>query len=412
MLLVKNIGQLLTLQAHDHNLGLIQNAALLIDGDTIFWCGPEKDQPQTKITTTIDANRKLVLPGLIDCHTHLIFAGHRAKEFEWRMAGETYQSIMQRGGGIMSTVKATRAASDEELFVLARQRADAFLHKGVTTVEVKSGYGLSFEHELRLLRLLKRLNNSHQLDIHGSFLGAHVVPLECKAHPQLYIDSIVHEMLPAVAAEKLAIDCDVFCEKGAFSLAETRQIFSAAQALGFGLRAHLEQLSHQGSAILLDEYPIKSISHADFLSLKDIKTVAKHGCVVEILPIAALFLRAKTTPPVEALRDAGVKIAIATDFNPGSAMCDDLLLAARLGVTLMGVSISDAIKSITINAATSLGRNDIGLISSGAKADILLTNCDDIGELFYDWTKHPAQLTIKNGQPVRKVHEESFCPPS
>lgn len=410
MLLIDNIGQLLSLDGQD--LGLIKNAAILIEGTQIFWCGPKEKLPAVAINGVIDAQNKLVVPGLIDCHSHLIFAGNRSLEFQWRMAGETYQSIMARGGGIMSTVNQTRSASDEELLRLASTRADAMLEKGVTTLEAKSGYGLSFEHELRSLRLLKKLNESHQIDIHASFLGAHVIPAEFKTSPEAYVAALVNEMLPAIAAEKLALDCDVFCETGAFSLIQTRKILAKAHELGLGLRVHLEQLSHQGTTILLDEFPIKSISHGDFLSEGDTKKIAAHGCVVEILPIAALFLRAKTLPPVAAMMREGVKVAIATDFNPGSAMCDDLVLAARLGVTLMGVSIAEAIKSITINAAIALGRNDIGLIRPGNKADILLTNCDDMSELFYDWTKHPARLIIKNGQPVRKVHEESICSPA
>lgn len=409
MLLIDTIGQLLCMTGGREGLGLINNAAILVDGKTIHWCGPQADMPSVAISERIDAQNKVVLPGLIDCHSHALFAGHRAQEFQWRMAGESYQSIMARGGGIMSTVKATRLASDEELFSSLKRRADAMLNKGVTTLEAKSGYGLSVLHEMRMLQLLKKFNQHHLLDIHPTFLGAHVVPIEYKDKPQAYVDIIINEMLPHVAQEKLAVDCDVFCERGAFSIEDTRRIFKKAHALGFGLRAHLEQLSRQGSLELLSEFPIKSISHAEFINNEDIKILANYACVVELLPIAALFVRATNLPPVKALRDAHVQLAIATDFNPGSAMCDDLFLAARLGVTLMGLSIPDALKSITVHAAQSLGITDRGELSIGKKADILLTNYDDMSELFYDWTMHPARLTIKNGQPVRKVHEESSC---
>lgn len=407
MLLIDTIGQLLCMTGGKDGLGLINNAAMLIDGAQIHWCGPQADVPKVAISETLHANNKVVLPGLIDCHSHALFAGHRAQEFQWRMAGESYQSIMARGGGIMSTVHATRLASDEELFWALEKRADAMLNKGVTTLEVKSGYGLSLEHEVRMLSLLKKLNQNHVLDIHPTFLGAHVVPIEHKDKPQDYVDIIINEMLPTIAQDRLAVDCDVFCEKGAFSIEDTRRIFEKAKELGFGLRAHLEQLSCQGSLELLSEFPLKSISHAEFITIQDCERLAHHNCIVELLPIAALFVRAGHLPPVKALTEAHVKLAVATDFNPGSGMCDDLILAARLGVTLMGLSIPDACKAITVHAAQSLGIADRGVLSPGKKADILLTNCDDVSELFYDWTMHPARLTIKNGQLVRKVHEES-----
>ncbi len=409
MLLIHSVGQLLCFNHGD--VELIDNAAILIEGEHIYWCGKEEMLPKVAVNQKIDAQKKLVMPGLIDCHSHLIFAGSRADEFLQRMNNESYHSIMAKGGGIMSTVKATRQASDEELLSVALKRLERMLQKGVTTLEIKSGYGLKVNDELRILRLIKKLASLQPIDLHASFLGAHVVPAEHKNNPAAYMDLIIKEMLPLIAAENLAHDCDVFCEQGAFSIEQSRTIFKEAKRLGFGLRAHLLQLSHQDSLTLLEEFPIQSISHADFLREEDAKKVAKANTVVEIVPIATLFLRAKTMPPIGALLDAHVKLAIATDFNPGSAMCDDLLLAARLGVTMMRIAPQEAIKAITINAALALGKHDRGTIEPGKKADILLTNCDGLGELFYDWTKHPARLIIKNGQPVRKVHEENICPP-
>lgn len=383
---------------HENELDLIEDAALLIDDSTIFWCGPQKELPQVMVHNIIDAEKKVVMPGLIDCHTHLIFASKRAEEFSWRMSGESYQSIMAKGGGIQSTVSATRKASHQQLFDSAHAYLTSMLHKGVTTIEAKSGYGLSSTHELAMLRILKELNASHAVDISATFLGAHVIPSEYKANAQSYVDAIINEMLPQIAHEKLAVDCDVFCEKGAFSIEQTRTIFKKACDLGFGLRAHLEQLSYQGSAQLLLDFPIKSISHGDFLRADDIKIIAMHNCIVELVPIAALFLRAQQLPPVHELVNSHVKLAIATDFNPGSAMCNDLILAARLAVTLMEVAPANALKAITVHAALSLGFTDRGVIAPGKKADILLTHCHDWNEIFYDWTMHPARLTIKNGQ--------------
>lgn len=407
MLLIHNIGQLLCFD--DDDLGWVDDAAILIDGEEIFWCGEEASLPSVKIDEKIDAHKKLVMPGLIDCHSHLIFAGTRAAEFLQRMDNQSYQAIMAKGGGIMSTVHATRQASDEELLGLAMGRLDSMLAKGVTTLEAKSGYGLSVEDELRTLRLMKKLQAMHALELHPTFLGAHVVPVDYKNNPDDYVKLITEEMLPLIVSEKLALDCDVFCEKGAFSIVQSRSIFKEAHRLGLGLRAHLLQLSHQDSLTLLQEFPIKSISHADFLRDEDVARLANMNTVVEIVPIAALFLRAKQMPPVQALYAAGVKMAVSTDFNPGSAMCDDLILATRLAVTMMLMPPTEALKAITINAALALGKEDRGSIAKGKKADILLTNCDGLGELLYDWTKHPARLTIKNGKPVRKVHEEDIC---
>lgn len=401
MLLIDHIGKLLTLavtSSSSHEDGEIADAAILIDGERIFWVGPAADLPNTSVDQQVDAGGCLVMPGLIDCHSHLIFAGNRADEFARRMNQESYQAIMAKGGGIMATVNATRQKSDEELIALAKARADKILSSGVTTLEVKSGYGLNSHDELRILRLIKRLNHTHDLDFHATFLGAHVVPPEYVKDRTKYVDLVVNDMLEHIAAEQLAIDCDVFCEEGAFSPTEAKRILATAHSLGFGLRAHVQQLSHSGGIGLLRDLPIRSISHADFLSVSDIVVIAESGAVVEALPFAGLFLRSQTITPVAQLRSANVSLAIATDFNPGSAMCHDLVLAARLGVTYYGFSLDEAIRGITVNGALALGRNDIGIIKPGNLADILITNCYSLNEVFYDWTKHPAHQVIKRGK--------------
>lgn len=401
MLLIDNIGTLATLVANDQSmLGEIEDAAILIDGEKVLWCGKKASLPLHAIHDRIDADGRLVIPGLVDCHSHLIFAGSRADEFARRMNHESYQAIMHKGGGIMSTVDATRTASDEELFRLALARADRIMAAGVTTLEAKSGYGLSLEEELRALRLLKKLNQRHALDIHPTFLGAHVIPADFKDAKAKYVSLIIEDMLEQVASEQLAIDCDVFCESGAFSVDDARRILSRAHSLGFGLRAHVQQLSYSGGVLLVADLPIKSISHADFLSDRDIQLLANSTTVVEALPIAALFLRSQKITPIADLIKERIKLAIATDFNPGSAMCHDLVLAARLGVTYMGFSVNDALSGITKNAAAALGRTDIGSIKEGGLADILITNCLSVNEFFYDWTKHPAEKVIKRGLTV------------
>lgn len=399
MLLINNIGTCATLDSHrDPKLGEIRDAAIVIDDDRIAWCGYEKEMPSFHINKRIDAKKCLVLPGLIDCHAHLIFAKGRADEFARRMNNESYEQIMAAGGGIMNTVQATREASDEELYRLALKRADQILAQGTTTMEAKSGYGLSLEDELRILRLIKKVNEQHPLDLHATFLGAHVVPAEYKQRSKDYVDIIVGPMLEAVAIEKLAIDCDVFCEEGAFSVADAEKILKRACNLGLGLRAHVQQLGHSGGVTLLQKLPIKSISHADFLSAEDVSIIKASGAVVEILPFASLFVRSKAKPPVELLLKADIKLALATDFNPGTAMCHDLLLAARLGITYLGFSVEQALIAITRTAACSLGRDDIGVLRQGNRADMLITNKASVNEFFYDWSNNPIRLVIKNGR--------------
>lgn len=395
MLLINNIGCLATM---DDAVGNITDAAVLIHEDKIFWCGETKNMPAQKISKIIDAHNALVLPGLIDCHSHLIFAGSRADEFSRRMNGESYESIMAAGGGINSSVRATNSASDEELYNLAYARAIKIINQGVTTLEVKSGYGLSVEKEIRILRLIKKLNAHLDIDLHPTFLGAHVIPAAYKNKPEEYVSLVAGPMLEQIAEEKLALDCDVFCEQGAFSVEQARIILRAAQKLGLGLRAHVQQLGESGGVSLLEDLAIKSISHADFLSEQDINLIAKSKCVVEILPFANLFLRSSQKPPLKALQAAHVGLAVATDFNPGSAMCDDLILAARLALTSYNFDMISALKAITCTAAQALGRNNIGIIKPGFKADILISTSSSINEFFYDWSKSPIQAVLKNGR--------------
>lgn len=401
MLLITNIGTLATLdKKRDYKCGEIHSAAIVIDDDKIVWCGYQKELPRFRLTKTIDAKECLVLPGLIDCHTHIIFAKARADEFARRMNNESYEQIMSQGGGIMNTVTATRNASDEELYKEALLRADQILAQGTTTIEAKSGYGLTIDDELRILRIIKKVNETHPLDFHATFLGAHVVPTEFKPRAEHYLKMVIGPMLEAVALEKLAIDCDVFCEKGAFSTSDAEQILRRAFALGFGLRMHVQQLGYGDGISLLKKLPIKGISHADFLTAEDLSIIKASCAVVEILPFASLFVRSETKTPARLLLQNGVPLALATDFNPGTGMCHDLVLAARLGITYLGLNVEEALVAITRNAALSLGRSDIGVLALGNKADILITKVKSVNEFFYDWTKSPLRMVIKDGRVI------------
>ena len=259
MLLIKNISNLETL---NDSVGTIKDAAVLVENGKVFWCGTKADLPDVEISKTIDAQKKLVMPGLIDCHTHLVFAGSRAGEFSRRMNNESYLSIMKDDGGIMATVRKTRSADEETLFNDAKLRLDKIILSGVTTIEAKSGYGLNVNDEVKILKVLKKLNEKHRIDIHSTFMGAHAIPSEYADSPSKYVDLIIKVLLPMVCEEKLAIDCDIFCEHGAFDISDSKTILKTAQDLGLGLRAHIQQLGHSGGVNLLDEFKFKSISHS------------------------------------------------------------------------------------------------------------------------------------------------------
>ena len=397
MIVIENIGSLVTMIPHAAStLGEIHDAELVIDGESIVYAGPKRHDVHHDQATKIDAAGAVVLPGLIDCHTHLLFAGSRADEFARRMNHESYQAIMAKGGGIASTAQAFSMASDEHLLKLAQQRLDTMLSLGTTTVEAKSGYGLSFAQEMRTLRLLKLLDHQHSMDIHRTFLGAHALPKEFALERGRYV-ALVIDMLSEIKSESLATDCDVFCETGAFTVEEAHTILRKAHDVGFNLKAHVQQLAPSGGVSLLKDLPLRSISHVDYVQDNDVEIIAQSGVVVEALPFATLFLRSQQRTPVQLLRAHEIPVALATDFNPGSAMCNDLMLAARLGVVYGGFSPNDALVGITTSAARALGYNDRGIIKAGALADLVITNCTSVNEIFYDWTKHPVSQVIKRG---------------
>lgn len=399
MILVKNIRELYCmLPSATHPLGLINDAAVLIENGTIFWLGPLADLPKNiSFSQSIDANKAIVVPGFIDCHTHLIFAADRCHEFYLRSWGKSYGEILQAGGGIVSTMQAVRASSIDELILLARPRLQRMLERGVCTIEAKSGYGLSTVDEIKMLEALKRLNSEGPVSIEATFLGAHALPPEYGGKRDFYVDVLVNEMLPAVKAHGFARFCDVFVEEGAFSVADGRRILSAAQKYDLLPRVHAEQLTHQGAAALACEVGALSASHLEHINADDIELLAKNKVVAEVLPIAQEYLGMKKLAPARELCDAGVAVAVATDFNPGSAMCDDLLLAARLAVTRCALTCEEALQAITINAAKALGRDNIGHLSVGSKADLCFLDCASVWHLLYDWSINPVSMVIKDG---------------
>ena len=322
--------------------GWIERGALMADGEAIAWVGAEADLPRGLVLDAEhDLDGALVTPGLIDCHTHLVYGGHRAREFELRLQGASYEEIARAGGGIRSTVAATRAASDEALFATARERALALLGEGVTTLEIKSGYGLSAEHEARCLRIARHLGRELPLAVRTTCLSAHAVPPEYEGRADDYIDAAC-AWLPSLHAEGLVDAVDAFCERIAFTPAQTRRVFDAAKTLGLPVKLHAEQLSDQGGAALAAEYGALSCDHLEFLGDAGIAAMARAGTVAVLLPGAFYFLRETKRPPVDALRAARVPIAVATDHNPGSSPVFSPLLMLNMACTLFHLTPEEA----------------------------------------------------------------------
>lgn len=401
-LVVENIGRLVTMDGSGpYGLGEVEDAAVVVDADRIAWAGPRAALPSsTKGVPSIDARGGCVLPGLIDCHTHLVFAGDRADEFARRARNETYQQIMAAGGGIRSTMRRVRAASLDELVAATRPRARALLERGVTTVEVKSGYGLDVESELKMLRAARALADEGDLDVVPTLLAAHAIPPEHEGAPSAWIDVILDELLPEVARERLATSCDVFVEQGAFSVDDGRRLLRRAQEHGLAARVHAEQLSHQGGALLAAEVGALSAGHLEFVDERDIEGLAKAGVVCEVLSLAQVFLRGQRPIPGRALADGGCIIAVATDSNPGTAMSVDLPLAAGLAVTQAGLTAEEALRGMTANAAKALGLDDRGVIAEGKRADLVVLDAASPVELVYRWGERLARTVISRGRVV------------
>ena len=368
------------------NLAVVEDGAILVRGDRIEAAGRRRDLEQliTDDFEVIDAGKRVVMPGFVDAHTHPVFAGIRANEFEQRASGATYREIAARGGGIRSTVRATRNASLQDLVKAGKRYAEWFLRNGTTTIEAKSGYGLTIEDELKILRAIKQLNEATPLNYVATFLGAHDIPSEYKTRRQTYVNLIINEMLPRVAEERLAEYCDAFCEEDVFTTDETWQILSAARCHGLGLRIHADQLSLSGGARLAAELNAATADHLEHTDMAGI--VALKGASVQpvLLPGSVYALGLKQYPAVREMIDAGLAVVIATDFNPGSSPTPSMPMVLSVACTQMKMTPAEAITAATINAAYSLGRGDeIGSLEKGKRADFVIHDCEDYRELAY-----------------------------
>lgn len=386
--------------------GAIENGALAVAGDRIAWVGSmsalEAMPEQKSGADIIDGRGRWVTPGLIDCHTHILHAGNRAREFELRLKGVTYEEIARQGGGILSTVTATRAASAEELLEQSLPRIEALLAEGVTVLEIKSGYGLDPESERAMLRAARMVAEQLPVTVRTTFLGAHALPPEFRDNRAGYIRVLCEEMLPALAAEGLVDAVDAFCERIAFTRDETRAVFEAAKKLGLPVKLHAEQISDMGGAALAAEYGALSADHLEHVSAEGIRAMAQSGTVAVLLPGAFYFLRETKLPPVAALREAGVPIAIATDCNPGTSPLTSLLLAMNMACVLFGLTPEEALAGATRNAARALGLGEShGRLAPGFHADFVLWDIGHPAELSYHAGLNPCAAVVRAGRRVR-----------
>lgn len=346
-----------------------------------------------------DMQGKLVTPGLIDCHTHLIFAGSRAEEFELRQQGVPYAEIARRGGGIISTVRATRAASEEQLFELALPRVKSLIREGVTTVEIKSGYGLTLDDELKMLRVARRLGEALPIRVKTTLLAAHAVPPEYRDDPDSWVETICQEIIPAAAEAGLADAVDVFCEHIGFSLAQTEQVYLAADQYGLPVKGHMDQLSNLGGSTLAAHFGALSVDHLEYLDPQGILALAQRGVVATLLPTAFYFLKETKLPPVAALRKAGVAMAVSSDINPGTAPIVSLRMAMNMACTLFGLTPLEAMVGVTRHAAKALGEQDrLGQLRVGMAADFLIWHCAHPAELSYMVGVDQLAARIFNGE--------------
>ena len=380
--------------------GLIDDAALVVDGEMLAWVGPRAALPAAVLTQCAlqhDAGGALVTPGLIDCHTHLVYGGDRAHEFELRLNGARYEDIARAGGGIASTVQATRAASTAELLAQSSVRLQRLLAEGVTTLEIKSGYGLALAHERKTLAVARALGQQNAVDIRTTFLGAHAIPAEFAGRTDDYIDAVL-QMLPVLHAEGLVDAVDAFCERIAFSTEQTGRVFAAARALGLPVKLHAEQLSDSGGAQLAAGYGALSCDHLEWLSSDGAQAMAAAGTVAVLLPGAFYFLRETKLPPVALLRAHQVPMAISTDCNPGSSPCTSLLLMLNMACTLFRLTPEEALAGVTRNAAAALGLPDRGVLAAGKRADFVLWGVQRPSELSYAFGSNPHLQTVFKGQ--------------
>lgn len=380
-------ARLMTMDPALPGLGIVENGMVAETGGRIAYAGPEREADAGEV---VDCEERWISPGLIDCHTHLVYAGDRAAEFEARLEGTSYAEIARAGGGIAATVKATRAATEGELLAAAGRRLRLLLNEGVTTIEVKSGYGLSAEAEYRLLRVIRALGKD--VDVSGTFLGAHAIPPDMARAD--YVALLCGEMIPRIAAAGLADAVDGFCEGIAFSPEEIGRIFTVAQACGLRVKLHADQLSNLHGAALAARFGALSADHLEHTDEDGVRAMAKAGTVAVLLPGAFYTLRETRLPPVQALRAQGVRMAVATDHNPGTSPLNSLLLAANMAATQFRLTVAECLLGITRNAAAALGRGNVGVLKAGAKCHLAIWDIAHPAELVYRIGDNPLHKRI------------------
>jgi imidazolonepropionase len=383
--------------------GTIEDGAIAVRDVRIAWVGARADLPRALVgseTREHDAGSRWITPGLIDCHTHLVYAGSRAGEFEQRLNGASYEEIARAGGGIHSTVVATRAASEAALFDAARRRLRALAAEGVTTVEIKSGYGLEAGAEAKMLRVARALGDALPVTVCTTFLGAHALPAEFEGRADAYVDEVCERMLPEVAHARLADAVDAFCDRIGFSAAQTERVLATAKKLGLPVKLHAEQLSNQGAAQLAARYNALSADHVEYVAEADVAAMARAGTVAVLLPSAFYFLRETQVPPIALFRRHGVAMAVATDCNPGTSPMTSLLLAMNMACTLFRLTPLEALAGATREAARALGlAHEVGTLEAGKRADFVLWDVERPAELAYGIGVNPCHAVVTRGVP-------------
>lgn len=389
-----------TMSGERGDYGIIEDGAIAVKDDVIVWVGKRSELPGFDVLSTpvYKGDGAWVTPGLIDCHTHLVFGGSRAQEFEQRLQGVSYEQIAKNGGGIVSTVKQTREADEQTLFVTAKNRLNALFNEGVTTVEIKSGYGLDSLTEEKMLKVARLLGESHPVTVRTTFLGAHALPPEFKDDPDGYIDLVCEEMMPKLAVDSLMDAVDVFCEGIGFTLAQTEKVLAKAQALGLPVKLHAEQLSNLGGSELCAKYQGLSSDHLEFLDEAGVKALKDSGTVAVLLPGAFYFLRETQLPPIDLLNQYDVPIAIASDTNPGSSPLCSIRLMLNMACTLFRMTPAQALAGVTKNAAMALGLDDRGEITIGKRADMVLWDINHPAELAYQFGVNGVKQIVIAGQ--------------
>jgi imidazolonepropionase len=394
-------ARLATLAEGAAGLGIVEKGAVVARDGLIAYAGPEADMPAALAqgAETVDCEGRWITPGLIDCHTHLVYAGNRANEFEMRLAGATYEEVANAGGGIVSSVKALRAATEGELVAQSLPRLDALIGEGVTTIEVKSGYGLDTDNEKKSLRAARRLGDERAITVRATCLAAHALPPEAKGDKDAFIDLVASEILPAVAAEGLADAVDGFCEGIAFSPEQMSRVFDKAKALGLPVKLHADQLSNLHGAELAARYGALSADHLEYTDEAGAVAMANAGTVATILPGAYYFIRETKKPPVALFRQHGVKMAVATDCNPGTSPLTSLLLTMNMAATLFGLTVEECLAGVTREAARALGLLErTGTLEAGKSADLAIWNIERPAELVYRMGFNPLHARIWRGQ--------------